>query len=68
MRRLGEIMEEMGFKKSSSEAVQKAFIRHLIHAANGTTVPAQEGPRGEQLAFDPQILGASERPRRNSAG
>lgn len=33
MRRIGEIMEDLGFDKDGSVETQKAFIKHLIKAA-----------------------------------
>lgn len=35
MRRVDEIMKELGFKEGAPEGVQKAFIKNLIRAANG---------------------------------
>lgn len=34
MRSLGELMEELGFNKDASFEAKKAFIKHLIKAAN----------------------------------
>ena len=34
MRRIGDLMADLGFNKDSNEDTQKAFIRHLIRAAN----------------------------------
>ena len=36
MRHISEIMAELGFKKDSSEEVQKAFIMNLIRQAKET--------------------------------
>ena len=55
MRKLGDMMKDLGFNKESSVDVQKAFIRHLVEAAkvsdisrrNRTLVQAEE-----QLSFD----------------
>ncbi|MGE0633586.1 MAG: hypothetical protein AB7O96_14330 [Pseudobdellovibrionaceae bacterium] len=44
MRKVGDIMKELGFTKDSPKATQEAFIRHLIKAAYGVDVrtPSQE--------------------------
>ncbi len=34
MKKVGEIMKEMGFNADSSEATQKAFIKYLVQVAN----------------------------------
>ncbi len=38
MRQIGEIMEEMGFDKKSSESTQAAFLKHLFKKAYGVEV------------------------------
>jgi hypothetical protein len=69
MRSIGELMKDMGFNKDAPVDTQKAFIRHLIKAANENqrNVPPLEAapapvsqlqPLAEaQLSFDPTILG-----------
>jgi hypothetical protein len=65
MRSIGELMKDMGFNKDAPVETQKAFIRHLIRAANETSrapampVAAQVKPATAeaQLSFDPAILG-----------
>jgi hypothetical protein len=58
MRPIGDLMVEMGFNKDAPMETQKAFIRHLIRAANVTPPPAPALPQKEvQLSFDPEILG-----------
>jgi hypothetical protein len=64
MRRIGDLMKDLGFNKDAPIETQKAFIRHLIQAANGAP-PIVEIPKqilkpelpGEQLCFDAEILG-----------
>lgn len=34
MKKVGEIMKEMGFNKESSEETQKSFIKYLLRVAN----------------------------------
>ena len=66
MRSIGELMKEMGFNKDAPIETQKAFIRHLISAANestrGRTIQLPETKSAPinsegQLSFDPDILG-----------
>lgn len=42
MKKIGEIMKEMGFQKDSSEQTQKAFIKYLIRVANKNRQPLLE--------------------------
>ena len=59
MRRVGEVMKDLGFNKDAPLETQKAFIRHLIRAANGS--PPIQIPEDPQLSFDPVILGTCTR-------
>lgn len=36
MKKIGEIMQEMGFKKDAPDSVKEAFIKHLVYASTGT--------------------------------
>jgi len=68
MRSIGDLMKDMGFNAEAPVETQKAFIRHLIRAANGAG-PAAAAPIAEptslkklgageaQLCFDSDILG-----------
>jgi hypothetical protein len=38
MKKIGDMMKEMGFNVNSSTSVQEAFIKHLIKASNGVDV------------------------------
>jgi len=38
MKKIGEIMGEMGFRKDASDSVKEAFIKHLIKNATGVEV------------------------------
>lgn len=42
MKKIGEIMKEMGFQKDSSTETQKAFIKYLIRVANKNRRPVLE--------------------------
>ena len=68
MRSIGELMKDMGFNKDAPIDTQKAFIRHLIKAANenqrnvapieaASSAPHSQAPAEAQLSFDPTILG-----------
>ena len=68
MRQIGELMQELGFNAESSVETQKAFIRHLIAKANGTTPfskPELSQAPGTQLTFDLNILGVSPKSAKN---
>jgi hypothetical protein len=67
MRRVGELLKDLGFNPDAPLETQKAFVRHLVRAANLTSaqnssqtleLPTPKEPvRGEQLSFDPAVLG-----------
>ncbi len=38
MKKIGELMKDMGFNPKSSVSVQEAFIKHLIKASEGIDV------------------------------
>jgi hypothetical protein len=68
MRRIGDLMKDLGFNKDSPVETQKAFIRHLIRTANGGAPPEPQAVQlrvvkmentDAQLSFDPEILGLS---------
>lgn len=64
MRRIGDLMREMGFKADSPEPTQRAFFRHLVRAAELTSARNSSqkfelARAGEQLSFDPEVLGSS---------
>ena len=68
MKSVGDIFKELGFNKDASLDTQKAFLKHLISAANASTqnfsakqqvatqspveVVTQEKNTGQQLEFD----------------
>lgn len=65
MRRIGEIMEDLGFDKNGSVETQKAFIKHLIKAAQVTQIDRKTKPLVQepvQLSFDLQDEGPSTPP------
>ncbi|MCX7978345.1 MAG: hypothetical protein N2578_05020 [Bdellovibrionaceae bacterium] len=52
MKRIGEIMEEMGFNKQGSEEAKKAFVKYLLRVSNGIeVVEKKEVQPAEQLSF-----------------
>ncbi len=71
MRRMGDLMKDLGFNAEAPVETQKAFIRHLIRVANGQTPrepspiqaarPAHEPAAEVQLSFDPEILGVAKK-------
>ncbi len=38
MKKMGELMQEMGFRKDAPDSVKEAFIKHLIKSAYGVDV------------------------------
>lgn len=55
MRRIGDLMKDLGFNKDSDEDTQKAFIRHLINSANVSQFQRKSNKlseKPEQLSFD----------------
>lgn len=38
MKKVGNIMQELGFKKDGPDSVKEAFIKHLIKASTGVNV------------------------------
>ena len=68
MKKMGDLMKDMGFNPKSSTSAQEAFIKHLIKAAHGVDVMTpsekkiiQDNPQkivslkslsNQQLAFD----------------
>lgn len=62
MRRVGDLMRELGFNPEAPEGAQKAFVRHLVRAANevssgnSSQILEQSKPE-DQLSFDLEVLG-----------
>lgn len=59
MKSSGQIMQEIGFNKNSSDSAKIAFLKHLFKAATGTEVQSQsfeiqvsKAPPATQLSFD----------------
>lgn len=61
MKKVGDMMKELGFREGANEEVTKAFIKNLIKQAYGVEVKenfARENPsakspaKPEQLTFD----------------
>lgn len=38
MKRVGELMAELGFKQDGSDSTKEAFIKHLLRASEGVNV------------------------------
>lgn len=58
MRRIGDIMADMGFNKDSSEETQKAFIKYLIKVAGKQAQPIdfQEDSKNKSEVREPVQL------------
>jgi hypothetical protein len=61
MKRVGDLMKDLGFKEDASEDTARAFIENLVRAANGERWSSKEilpsrkhkaPQQGEQLSFD----------------
>jgi hypothetical protein len=60
MKSSGQIMQELGFNKNSSDSAKAAFLKHLFKAATGCEVQSPNfdssikkvAPPGMQLSFD----------------
>jgi hypothetical protein len=55
MRRIGDLMKDLGFNKDAPEETAKAFIRHLVEAAKVTEIQRKSRPVAQethQLSFD----------------
>ncbi len=54
MKKVGDLMNEMGFNPKSSTSAQEAFIKHLIKAAHGVDVmtPSEK----KQIRDNPQKI------------
>lgn len=67
MQRIGDLLKELGFNKDAPLETQKAFVKHLIQAAERPTQPipqekvetVTEKLPPTQLSFDSDILGFS---------
>ncbi len=47
MKKVGDIMKELGFNGDSSDSVKEAFIRHLIKVSVGTDIPTRHSAKAE---------------------
>ncbi|MEN0058096.1 MAG: hypothetical protein AAGB31_04625 [Bdellovibrio sp.] len=52
MKKMDELMAELGFKQEAPRAVKEAFIKHLIKASMGVNV--QTPSEKEEMAAHPQ--------------
>ena len=61
MRKLGDLLKDLGFRPDASLDVQKAFVRHLMNHADRSAKteppPVQNVSKDPQLSFDSEILG-----------
>jgi hypothetical protein len=54
MHRIGDLMKELGFDPGGSIDAQKAFIKHLIRAADTTSSPARLASENSQNSVNLQ--------------
>lgn len=49
MKKIGHLMQELGFKKDAPDSVKEAFIKHLIKTSMGVTVPTPSEKKEAEL-------------------
>lgn len=62
MKRIGQLMEELGFRKEASDSVKEAFIKHLIRASEGVSVMTPSEQR--EIAENPNRIKVLPQPTR----
>lgn len=62
MKKIGDLMKDLGFKQDAPDSVKEAFIKHLIKASTGvnTMTPSEkkvvkESPNVTSLKFPEQL-------------
>ena len=58
MKKVGDIMQEMGFRKDASDSVKEAFIKHLIKNATGVEIKTPTEKLVEQREVIKKEIGA----------
>lgn len=67
MRRIGDLMKDLGFNKDAAEATAEAFVRHLVQAANVSQIQRKSRPvepEPEQLSFPLEQVATENEPGR----
>ncbi len=64
MKRIGQLMEELGFRKEASDSVKEAFIKHLIRASEGVSVITPSEQR--EIAENPSRIKVLPQPLRHT--
>lgn len=54
MKKIGNLMQELGFNKNAPDSVKEAFIKHLIKSSTGVSVPTPTEKR--EIAENPQRI------------
>lgn len=49
MKKIGDIMKEMGFREDASNSVKEAFIKNLIRSAYGVDVETPSEKRTKEI-------------------
>ena len=50
MKKVGDLFEELGFRKDGSEGVKRAFLKNLVRAANESAIERGQLPLKVQVA------------------
>jgi len=70
VKKMGNLFKNLGFKKGSSQTVQRAFFKHLVRVAESSShqnpsLFLEQKPKLEpvnenlkQMSFDPEVLKA----------
>lgn len=56
MKKIGDIMAEMGFRKDAPDSVKEAFIKHLIKSSTGVEVETPSEKAEKLVAEKPVQL------------
>ena len=66
MKKIGDLMMEMGFNKNAPQSSKEAFLKHLIKTTTGVNYETQSdkktNTKSEQLSFDFESATASQKP------
>ena len=55
MKKIGQLMQEMGFRKDAPEGVQKAFFNHLIKAAGQEPIQIEKVKEQKRVIAEEQL-------------
>ncbi len=62
MKKMGDLMQDMGFRKDAPDSVKEAFIKHLIKSAYGVDVITPSEKAAQLETQSQQSLPTSQQP------